>query len=283
MITKYFVEFIFYSFLGWVWESIFCTIKEKHWADRGFLFGPVCPIYGSCAVAATVIFKELSFFSSPDFPIWGIFLVCMVGSAIAEFSTSWVLEKRYHALWWDYSNLPLNIQGRICLPISICFGLAGVVIVKYLIPVVGNMHDIIPSVVYEILALVFALLFGADFALTQASLSSLLKDMEAFKQEFNAKAEQTYENISEMPKQLNERIAESVEASKESREERKENLRLMFESHAEKLTESQKHELRNIRTFRPRKDEEKYQGMALIEHVKNELKKNDKMRRKKNG
>ena len=84
--------------------------------------------------------------SDPKFPIWGIFIICVIGSAIAEFATRWVLEKRFNARWWDYSNMPLNIQGRICVPVSICFGLAGVLIVRLLIPFVSGMHQVIHPV-----------------------------------------------------------------------------------------------------------------------------------------
>ena len=126
LIAQYFTEFMFYSFLGWVWESIYCTIKEKHWQDRGFLFGPYCPIYGSCIVAAEIVFGHLipGGMGNMSFPM--IFIISYIGSAIAEFSTSWILEKRFHARWWDYSDMPLNIQGRICVPVSICFGAAGI-------------------------------------------------------------------------------------------------------------------------------------------------------------
>ncbi len=204
VIAQYFVEFIFYSFLGWCWESIYCTIKNKKWADRGFLFGPVCPIYGSCVVAAQIVFTQIPVLSTGETPMWQIFLICMVGSAIAEFATSWVLEKRFHAMWWDYSEMPLNIQGRICLPVSVGFGLAGIVVVKYLIPLISGMHTDVNPIVYEVLMLVFALVFGADFALTEASLSALLQSIEEYKEEFNRKAETTYENIVSMPKRLEE-------------------------------------------------------------------------------
>lgn len=93
IVSQYFVEFILYSFLGWVWESIYCTVKEKKWADRGFLFGPICPIYGSCVVGASLVLVLFPRLSEPDFPVWILFILCYIGSAIAEFGTSWVLEK----------------------------------------------------------------------------------------------------------------------------------------------------------------------------------------------
>ncbi len=210
LIAQYFTEFIFYSFLGWVWESIYCTAKEKKWADRGFLFGPVCPIYGFSVVGATIVFTILPGFSKPDFPIWGIFLSCMIGSAIAEFGTSWVLEKRFHARWWDYSTMPLNIQGRICLPVSIAFGLAGVVIVKYLIPVVCTTRALLPAPIYEMAAIFFAGIMGADYALTEVSLSQLLGEVEKMHSTFNDKAQANYEKISNAPKEISNKVKTEV-------------------------------------------------------------------------
>ncbi|WP_026651915.1 putative ABC transporter permease [Butyrivibrio proteoclasticus] len=195
IIAQYFLEFLFYSFLGWVWESIYCTANEKKWADRGFLFGPICPIYGSCVVATSIIFSLIPQLSDPTFPIWGTFIICYLGSAVAEFGTSWVLEKRFHARWWDYSNLPLNIQGRICVPVSIAFGVAGVLVVKYLIPFVENVRTMFNPYVVIFASIVMAMILGADFALTEASLSALLKDVKDMHQQFNERAQGNYEKI----------------------------------------------------------------------------------------
>ena len=195
IIAQYFIEFIFYSFLGWIWESIYCTVKEKKWADRGFLFGPICPIYGSCVVVTSIVFSLIPALSDPSFPIWGTFIICYLGSAVAEFGTSWVLEKRFHARWWDYSHMPLNIQGRICVPISCAFGIAGVLIVKYLIPFVTDTRSFFNPYVTILFSLILAMIFGADFALTEASLSALLKNVEEIHQEFDEKAQGNYEGF----------------------------------------------------------------------------------------
>ena len=242
IIAQYFVEFIFYSFLGWIWESIYCTVKEKKWADWGFLFGPICPIYGSCVVVTSMVFSSISRLSDPSFPVWGIFIICMLGSAVAEFSTSWILEKRFHARWWDYSHMPLNIQGRICLPVSLAFGLAGVLVVKFLIPAIEGLHSVANPVIYEILAIVFAAVFGADFALTEASLSALLNNVEDMHTEFNERAQSGYEKMAAAPKIISRKFAEE----KENVEEKKERLVRLY---AEKMTLNQKRILYSIRKF----------------------------------
>ncbi|MBR6485254.1 MAG: putative ABC transporter permease [Lachnospiraceae bacterium] len=199
-LAQYFTEFIFYSFLGWVWESIYCTIREKNWADRGFLFGPICPIYGSLTVITSMVFSAVPKLSDPSFPLWGVFLLCAFVSAVTEYTTSWVLEKRFHARWWDYNDMPLSINGRICVPATLGFGVAGVFIVRYLIPAVAHLHTLIHPIIYEVSALVLAMLLGADIALTEASLSTLLKKVEDMHAEFNEKAEENYKKIAAVPK-----------------------------------------------------------------------------------
>lgn len=292
IIAQYFTEFLFYSFLGWVWESIYCTAKEHHWQDRGFLFGPVCPIYGASVILASVLFTFVPSLSSPSLPLWQVFLICMLGSAVMEYSTSWVLEKKYHARWWDYSELPLNLNGRICLPVSICFGLAGVVIVKYLLPFVSGMHARLPGLFYEASAIGLAILLGADIALTQASLTSLLKEIETVHQEFNERAEAAYVRVQETPEKIGESITEKKselieEAAErkmerdEQRAQRKAQIRQKLESvqlagiakkHAGHLSNGSRRMLRNIVSFHPDVREETYNGHTSGEHLKEALK-----------
>ncbi len=257
--AQYFVEFIFYSFLGWVWESIYCSANEKKWADRGFLFGPICPIYGSCVVGVSILFSLIKPLSDPSFPIWGIFIICYIGSAIAEYGTSWVLEKRFHARWWDYSKLPLNINGRICVPVSIAFGLAGVAVVKFLIPAVEGVHAAVSPIIYEVLAIVIAMIFGADFALTEASLNALLKDVEKMHEEFNLKAQERYEKVTSAPKVIEQKIKEE----KEQMEARHDQL---ARTYAEKLSLNQKRILLGIQKFMPKPgtEEEGLEHIPLV-------------------
>ena len=117
IISRYFVWFIVYSFLGWCFETVYCTATQRQWANRGFLYGPICPIYGCGAVSISIIIELLDFRHAPDLKVWQVFLISMVGSAIMEYLTSWVLEKWFHAYWWDYSDLPLiSTAASVCQP-----------------------------------------------------------------------------------------------------------------------------------------------------------------------
>ena len=138
-LSRYFVYFIIFSCMGWIYESIYCTIRAKKWENRGFLYGPLCPIYGAGGVAITAIADLISAHTDATFTWWQIFLVAFLGSIVLEYGTSWALEKLFHAYWWDYSSMPLNINGRVCFPYSVGFGVAGLIVV-YFIAQIGRAH-----------------------------------------------------------------------------------------------------------------------------------------------
>lgn len=122
----YVLYFFFYSFLGWVVETIYCSIGEKKFVNRGFLTGPLCPIYGTGAVVFGVCL--MPFYNKFGYSKWYIILlVVLLGMLLAdvvEFFTSLIMEKLFNARWWDYSNEKFNIQGRICLKHTLYWGLA---------------------------------------------------------------------------------------------------------------------------------------------------------------
>ena len=240
--SQLFVYFIFYSFLGWIWETVYCTVKDKAFQNRGFLFGPVCPIYGTCVSALQLLFSVTGKGPGLQLPIWQLFLVCAAASALFEYSTSWYLEKRFHARWWDYSDIPLNIKGRICLPVTLSFGAGGVVIARYILPAILTAGGKIPSVVFDVLALLLAAVFGADFALTEASLNALLQHIESAERQFSRKAEAAYRTVAGTPQQIEAKIL-TAKAEAVSRMKRL----------AGSLSLREKNIMKNIRSFSPLK------------------------------
>lgn len=199
-ISQLFDCFIICSFLGWIYECTYCTCRGGHWHNRGFLYGPVCPIYGSGVVLALLVFTRiLPETQGTSYPLWEIFLICALGSAVLEFVTSWVLERFFHALWWDYSDVPLNIQGRICLPATCGFGIAGVLVVRFLIPFLMALPRDQHPFWNEILSIAFAFIMGMDLALTVASLTRILERMESVENEFNSRMESGVQTIQQGP------------------------------------------------------------------------------------
>ena len=108
-LQMYFLFFIIYSFLGWIIEVILCSIIEKKIVDRGFLIGPICPIYGCGAVIITLALSSYK----DDWIV--VFCMAVILAGALEYFTSYAMEKIFHARWWDYSNNKFNINGRICL------------------------------------------------------------------------------------------------------------------------------------------------------------------------
>ena len=100
-ISKYFVYFVIFSVMGWVYESAFCTIKTGKWQNRGFLYGPLCPIYGVGAASITFIVDEAEAHGLSDQEWWKIFLIVFFGSIVLEYVSSYVLEILFYASWFD--------------------------------------------------------------------------------------------------------------------------------------------------------------------------------------
>ena len=113
-----FAYFFLYSFLGWVTEVAFHAVTQGKFVNRGFLNGPVCPIYGTGMVAVLLILGE--YVSRP----WAVFLVGVALPTAIELVTGWILERFFHNKWWDYSSRRFNLKGYICLEFSILWGVA---------------------------------------------------------------------------------------------------------------------------------------------------------------
>ena len=167
-IDYYFIYFVTMSFMGWVYESLAMTVWHGNWENRGFLYGPIIPIYGLGATIGTMFFR----FVITDYSYLKVFLVSFVASFILEYSISWRLEKLFHAYWWDYSIAPLNINGRVCLPASLGFGLAGIIIIYLINPKIWPLIDSLSAVTAKVLATIFLIILVADTTLNVTVLSS---------------------------------------------------------------------------------------------------------------
>ena len=221
-LSKLFVWFIVYSFMGWVYESIFCTIKNRQWENRGFLHGPIVPIYGVGALLASIVFSSLPVESLQQASSLSIFLICFLGSIVLEYFTSWALEKLFHAYWWDYSNVPLNIHGRVCLFASIGFGVAGILVVRVLFPFVSHITSGISPFWMEFLSLFFMLLFGMDMALTISALTNFTKNFNRIENEINEQIAAAYDKLDSSVSGAIESVKEKSGAFQESAAAKKE-------------------------------------------------------------
>lgn len=124
------IYFFVCSFIGWILEVAYAFSVFGTFVDRGFLHGPICPIYGCGAVAMVLITDWIK--SKKIKNIWIMFAIVTAIATILEYIASFILEKIFGLRWWDYTGYFLNINGRVCLIFAIFFGIAGIIFIKKL-------------------------------------------------------------------------------------------------------------------------------------------------------
>ena len=159
--------FIIYSFIGWTIEMVVCAIADKKIVNRGFLVGPYCPIYGfSSLIMIGVLQKYLN-------DAFVLFIMAIFICTFTEYITSYIMEKIFHARWWDYTNIPFNLNGRVCLDTMIPFGLLGVTVVYVLNPIVMKGIMAVPFIVRKIVSIFLALVFICDLIVSSKVMSEM--------------------------------------------------------------------------------------------------------------
>lgn len=157
--------FFIYCFCGWVWESCYVSVCKRHWVNRGFLQGPILPIYGSGAIL--ILFVTLPV---KEHLGW-VWLLGMIAATILEYVTGAVMERLFKVRYWDYSKHKVQLHGYICLSSSIAWGFFSILLVRYIHPPVGRVLNMVPDWVVDPLALVLAVIFTVDVVQsTQAAL-----------------------------------------------------------------------------------------------------------------
>ena len=140
VVLFYVVEFFFYSAAGWLIESLYCSIGEGRIINRGFLTGPMCPIYGTASLVLTLALYN----PFRDRPLL-VFLLGMLLCNVVEYLTSFLMEKLFHARWWDYTYEFINIRGRICLKHTMYWAILSIAFVYVIHPGVDKMLHGIPE------------------------------------------------------------------------------------------------------------------------------------------
>ncbi len=175
-------SFFVYSFFGWVWETSKCSIQQRRFINRGFLNGPIIPIYG---FGGTIIFLLLH----PIKKHWYlVFFLGIILATLLEYITSVLMEVLFHAKWWDYSENRFNFQGRICLLASIFWGFLSMVDLYVFAPFLERMIGLTSRKNGEIIGVVFVLLLCIDFIITviyTIQLDHILLSMQRLREEFS--------------------------------------------------------------------------------------------------
>ena len=225
--------FIIYAFLGWCSEVAFAAVNKGKFVNRGFLNGPVCPIYG-----VGMLIVVLCLWNLRDRPLL-LFLGSALLTTALEFVTGFVLERFFHDKWWDYSDMPFNIKGYVCLKFTILWGLAASFIIGAIHRFIYMLIEKTPFVLGAILLAVFSAAFIADFTVTLTALVKLPKKLRAMveaERALRAVSDKIGENISNTTiaaKEKGEALAEEnkprLEELKAEYEKKKKELSAMLE------------------------------------------------------
>lgn len=265
-LTQWVLFFFIYSFIGWVWECCFVSVRKRRWVNRGFMYGPMLPIYGFGALAVLISTIRVR----DSIPL--IFLFGMVGATLLEYVTGAVMERLFNVKYWDYSNQKFNLNGYICLTSSLGWGLFSVLLVKFVhVPIEGAVLKI-PTIIAEGIA--FVLTVAAAVDVTQSfndamDLKRLLAQLEESKKQIRKIQEKLKVASEEFVEDYRQRAGEFVEDYRRRVEEHVEDYRGRAEEMAEdykKLAEE------HMDSYRQRAEE-------MVEGYKEEIKVQKKKRR----
>lgn len=179
-----YIYWLIYAFFGFIIETLYVSIPNKRFVERGFLHGPIIPIYAFGAMAILCFLEP--FFNNPLL----VFILGIIVTSALEYLTSYTMEKLFDMRWWDYSQRKYNIKGRICLRNSLLFGLLSVVLVEWIHPVIKVFVASVPVSVLQFVFYTSFILLIIDFTsstLAAINIKHYMKDLALVKQEILSK------------------------------------------------------------------------------------------------
>lgn len=200
-IEQYIFSFFIYAFLGYLCEVAYCSICQRHLVNRGYLYMPICPIYGFGAIL-------IIFTMNPIIDMW--YLVLILGILLTsslEYLTSYIMELIFHMRWWDYSQRKFNINGRVCLRNSLMFGALVMLVMYVLVPIVQNIMDWIGPLGIWIINIILLVGLIVDF------IFSTIKNINIAK--IVVKINELTEEATDKLKELKSNVAEKLQETKE--------------------------------------------------------------------
>ncbi len=176
--------FAVYAVGGWVVEVFYHALGVGVIVNRGFLNGPVCPIYGVGAIAVFSMTNLLGRYVTgtsgfiEDTNILVLLLGGMIVATLIELIGGAALDRLFHMRWWDYSSQPFNYKGYICLKFSVIWGVGIGFIVRVLQPTVRNMVSLVPKMLGIVLLIVFYAAFFADLVITVLTINKMNRKLQ---------------------------------------------------------------------------------------------------------
>ena len=244
-LSQWILFFFLYSFLGWVWESCYVSVRKHRWVNRGFMHGPMLPLYGSGAMVvliATIPVRD---------NLWMVFIMGMIGATTLEYITGVTMERMFHVRYWDYRNMKFNVKGYICPVATLCWGGFSILMVKVIHVPIEDLVLKIPITVTDILAFALVVVAAVDF--TQSfneamDMKNILVQLEASKeqiQKMQEKLKQTSEEMQEKLKQSSEEMQERLKQTSEEVQERLKQTSEGVQERARSAAEGMQEKLQN--------------------------------------
>ncbi len=205
--------FLYWASFGWILEVVIRTLETGEFEDRGFLNSPICPIYG---FGVLIVYTTLS----PLKSVFVTFILSVILCSVIELSVGLLLQRLFHAKWWDYSHEKFNYKGYICLKVSLLWGVGCLLVVKTIHPIIIKLVDYIPYNVGNIILSVVILVLIID---TSCSVSEVLnfnnklKQMEKISRKLNDSSIKIGGNISGEVQEIKQKYDKLLEQAKETR------------------------------------------------------------------
>lgn len=162
--------FLFYSFLGWVIETIVGALKQKRFVNRGLINGPFCVIYGIGAVIITVFGQELH-------GIW-LILGTLIITTVIEWTAGHLIERMYHERWWDYSDIKFNLDGYVCLRMSVIWSGLAIIMMRIFNPLMRRFYNWAPQMPIKVIIGIIITLLLVDILATMMIMTGRSKRIE---------------------------------------------------------------------------------------------------------
>lgn len=233
----WFLLFLSYSFLGWVCETVYCSVGSRRFVNRGFLTGPLCPVYGFGALLVLWLLRPVQMHVLP------LFLSGMVVTTVLEYLTSVLLEKLFHMKWWDYSRYRFQINGRVCLLNSLMFGALSVLLVLFINPFVEHAVASLPKTWLILLAWILLAVLIWDTVSTVRTLLIVKGKMEQLYQlrtELHEKAESARVELGQNLEETIERLRAAAGEVRQNADEERAQLRERLEQLVQKLRDTER-------------------------------------------
>ena len=263
--------FLIYSFFGWCLEVVYQAVEHGKFINRGFLNGPYCPIYGFGVIIVTGALDPIK--SNAVVLFFGSVLL----TSMLEFITGFVLEKIFHMHWWDYSEEKFNIRGYICLKFSLLWGVACIIVVRFIHPAVSVFVDKFPATAGIVIISVYMIGVASDMIVTVLAIIHFKRRIVLL------------ENISSQMRKLSDKTGEKIFDTVEEAMNRKEELDAKSEEFRKKydelkerykaVLEKREHTIERIQRSFPKLSFDSLKSFRdQLDEIKNKINKNQNNR-----